>query len=121
MIPAPAKIPPGYGDLKVPAGFSWETSRDVTFQITSPESVVITITSAPDNTRFYKGFYNRLSDLFTVKINIPDYMQHVRVNGIDVPITGDVVNVSLLGAGTGSYRWRCSPSHGWPDRGVAFR
>lgn len=82
-------------DLKVSSGFNWETSRDVTFQITSDHSTVITINSEKGDIQFYRGFFDGLAAPFSVKINIPSYIGLVSVNGIPVTISGNVVQVNL--------------------------
>ena len=85
-------------DLQVPSGFNWETSRDVTFQITSDKSTVISITSEAADIQYYRGFFNGLTGSFTVKLRIPAYVGQVRVNGNPVSISGNVVQVSLSNA-----------------------
>ena len=82
-------------NLQVSSAFNWETSRDVTFSISSEFSSVIAITSETGDIQFYRGFFNRLTDLFQVKLNIPTRITKVRVNGIPLTISGDVVTVSL--------------------------
>lgn len=82
-------------NLQVSSTFNWETSRDVTFLISSEFSSVVTITSEDGDIQFYRGFFNRLTDLFHVKLNIPARFTKVRVNGIPVTISGDVATVSL--------------------------
>jgi len=82
-------------DLKVSSLFNWETSRDVTFQITSDHSMVISITSEAGDIQYYRGFFNGLAAPFSVKINIPTYIGRVSVNGIPVAISGNVVQVNL--------------------------
>lgn len=84
-------------NLKVAAGFSWETSRNIEFNITTGGSCVITIASEDGLTIYHKGFYNLLTTSYQVKASIPAYVQNVLVNGEKVAITGIVVNVALTG------------------------
>jgi len=88
-------------DLKVSAGFSWETSRDIEFLIAAGNSCVISITSEDGTICFHKGFYYLLTDVYSVKINLPAYIQKVLVNGEPVLITGNTVNVTLGGTKAG--------------------
>ena len=102
ILSACKKNDPGTGtsatqmkDLNVSPGFNWETARDVTFQIYSDEATVISITSAAGDITYYRGFFNRISDSFAVKISIPAHITEVHVNGIPVTLSGSVVSVTL--------------------------
>ena len=83
-------------DLKVPSGFNWETSRDVTFQIYSDQSSVISITSVTGDMQYYRGFFNGLDNYLPVRLNIPSYITQLLVNSIPVTISGITVPVYLL-------------------------
>ncbi len=85
-------------NLNIPPGFSWETSRDVTFQISSDHTTVINITSTTGDIQYYRGFYNGIGNSFPVKLTIPAYIGQVMVNGTSVAITGAVVQVNLANA-----------------------
>ena len=82
-------------DLKVPSGFNWETSRDVTFQIYSDQSSVISITSVTGDMQYYRGFFNGLDNYLPVRLNIPSYITQLLVNSIPVTISGITVPVYL--------------------------
>jgi len=84
-------------DLRVPEGFKWTTSRDVVFLVSSDNSIVITITSEDGLTQYHKGFYDHIIDLYQVTVNLPSFIQKVRVNGEMVTLTGNTVTVSLNG------------------------
>ena len=81
--------------LQVSPNFSWETSRDVTFQISSDKSTVISITSEAADVQYYSGYYDGLSSVMPVKLNIPSVVSEVRVNGLPVAISGKMVQVNL--------------------------
>jgi len=83
-------------DLKISSVFDWETSHDITFEIQSDISTEILITSETSEQQFYHGFFNGLTGNFSIKLNIPSNINQVRVNGILVPIAGNVVQVNLL-------------------------
>ena len=82
-------------DMQIAPGFSWETSRDVTFQIYSDHSTVIDISSETADIRYYRGYFNGLTSNFTVKVTIPALVRQVRVNGTRVPLSGSIVPVNL--------------------------
>ena len=82
-------------DLNISSGFNWETSRDITFLISSDKSTLINITSEDGGIQYYHGFFNGLASILPVKINIPTAIRQVRVNGIPVTISADEVPVSL--------------------------
>ena len=82
-------------DLQISRDFTWETTRNVTFQISSVQSAVINITSETGDIQYYRGFFNGLTNPFSVTINIPALISQVRVNGIPVTISGNVVAVDL--------------------------
>ena len=82
-------------DLQISPGFTWETAHDVTFQISSDHSTVITITSEASDVQYYQGFFNGLTGSFAVKLNIPTMVGQVRVNGILVAIAGNEVQVNV--------------------------
>ncbi len=82
-------------DLVVSPNFSWEISREVTFQIHGTQSTVINITSEASDIQYYQGFFNGLGSVFTVALNIPTFVTQVRVNGNLVTISGSVAEVSL--------------------------
>lgn len=84
-------------ELKVAAGFNWETSRTIEFNITANGSGVISITSEDGLVCYHKGFYNLLTPAYQVKVTIPAYVQHVLINGEKVMITGTPMNVALTG------------------------
>jgi LruC domain-containing protein len=81
--------------LVVSPAFSWKTTQDVTFDITSDFATVISILSEDGNTVYHKGFFNRLNARYEISINLPAYIKNVMVNGRMVPITGNTVQVSL--------------------------
>ncbi len=81
--------------LQVSPGFDWETSRDVTFQISSDKSALISITSEAADIQYYSGYFDGLSSPLPIKLNIPCIVCKVRVNGIPVTISGNTVPVDL--------------------------
>jgi len=93
----PGTIPTGnqMQDLKVPATFDWETSRTITFRISSDHSVVLNITSESGEISYFRGYYNGIGDLLEMPVNIPAYVTAVKVNGNLVSLTGSVVSVDL--------------------------
>lgn len=93
--PNPATGPEQMKNLKISSTFSWETSRNVTFQIISDKSAMINITSEAVDIQYYHGFFNGLGGNFSVKISIPAFIKLVKVNGIPVTISSDVVQVDL--------------------------
>jgi len=105
-------------DLKVPAAFSWATSRNIEFLITSSYSGVITITSDDGMILFHQGFNDLLNPPYLANINLPSYIQKVRVNGVQVPLTGNTVNVTLAGPGAGLKSQPESPLYQVPLDGL---
>ena len=93
--PAEPTIPVNMEELVISSGFNWETSREVDFQITSDNSVVINITSDDGKIQYHRGFYSMLPEAYTVSINLPTFVEKVLVNGELVTITGNEVIVSL--------------------------
>ena len=76
--------------------FDWQTSQDIEFNISTPFSSVINITSENGAITYHKGYYNSISPTYDVIVNLPKYIQKVLVNGSMVEITGEVVEVSLF-------------------------
>ncbi len=81
--------------LKVSDDFNWQTSRDVTFNITKSASGVITIASDDGQVIYHKGFYNGLNPTYDAVVSIPGYVSRVRINGKETDINGSVVSVDL--------------------------
>lgn len=92
-IPAPDKQNPD--NLIIPDSFNWKTTKIITVNIESDHSSVIEINSTDNNTRYYKGFYNLLEDVYPVQITIPAYVESIKVNGIDYNLSGSSLNVQL--------------------------
>lgn len=82
-------------ELVISSDFNWETNRDVEFQITADNSIVVSITSEDANVQYHKGFYSQLPDPYIVNLNLPTYIQKVLVNGRLTEITGSSIEVSL--------------------------
>lgn len=82
-------------DLKVPAGFNWETSKAIEFRITSGTSGVIAISSEDGAINYHTGFYNLLTPDYQVMITLPAYVQRLLVNGEVVALTGTTIYVNL--------------------------
>ena len=84
-------------DLQVSPGFSWESSHDVTFQITSDKAAVVSITSEAADIQYYQGFFNGVGGSFPVTVNLPTMVSQVRVNGLSVIISGSMIPVDISG------------------------
>ena len=82
-------------ELVIASDFNWETTRDVAFQITADQSMVITITSEDAKVQYHKGFYSQLPDPYVVNLNMPAYIQKVLVNGRLTETVSNSVSVSL--------------------------
>ncbi len=82
-------------DLIISESFDWNTTQNVAFSISSSESKVISITSNDGTTLYHQGFYNQLEETYMVNVNLPTTVTNVKINGVDVNITGEVVDVNL--------------------------
>jgi hypothetical protein len=82
-------------DMKVPATFAWETSRTVTFRISSNQSAVVNITSENGDISDFRGYHNGIGEWLEMDVNIPAYVTAVKVNGNLAALTGPVVSVDL--------------------------
>jgi len=81
--------------LKVSPGFNWETSRKVDFLITSDQAQSIMITSDDGKEVYHQGLYSMVQEPYSVSLNIPGYLHSVLVNGKNVSVDGNPVQVSL--------------------------
>lgn len=82
-------------NLEAPQSFNWETSQDVEFNITTNYSSVIRITSVDGNTQYHKGYYNRVDPTYSVVLDLPSYIEAVLINGNEVQISSEYVDVDL--------------------------
>ena len=80
-----------FKDMEVDDLFDWKLSRDVQFNIPNALNRVIRITSTSGNLEYFIGFST--VDNFSTVITIPTYVSDVSINGIQVSISGDVVDL----------------------------
>jgi LruC domain-containing protein len=93
--PTESNDPVRMEDMVISPDFSWETNRNVEFQITADHSTVITISSEDGKIQYHRGFYSLLPDAYLVSLSLPAYVQKVLVNNEIVTITDNLVQLSL--------------------------
>lgn len=82
-------------DLIISDDFEWNTTQNVAFSISTAQSKVIHITSINGNVLYHKGFYGQLTETYIVNVNFPTTVTEVKINGVEVSLSGGVVDVNL--------------------------
>ncbi len=91
----PATDPKAITDLSIPAGFDWKMAHPITFHVVGTSGEVVTIETTDGSIQMHKSCIKQGTTSADIRISIPDYIREVRVNGLQVTITGPDVTVNL--------------------------
>jgi len=84
-----------FEDLVIYDDFTWETTRNVSFNITGSNATMVSITSSDGRIIYNKGYFNRLEEYYKTTLHLPAYLNKVKINGNNVEFTGDQVTFNL--------------------------
>lgn len=90
--------------------FDWRTSVNVAFYIKNAAIGVINITSEDQETTFHKGYYNGQTESYYIIVNLPHYMENVKINGELVAISSNVIIHTLSNEGLKSAKLKATAS-----------
>ena len=82
-------------ELEIGSDFDWQTSLNVAFYIKNASIGIITISSEDETVIFHKGYYNGQIDTYHIIVNLPYYMESIRINGELVPIDSNIIVYTL--------------------------
>ena len=104
-LPNPNPTATSMNELIVSADFDWKLSKEVGFTISGEKNGMVIITSEDEKVIYHKGFKHDESKYY-VKIDIPKYVNQVKVNGVLTDIGSKSLNlvvgkdINLINAGT---------------------
>lgn len=76
--------------------FDWKTTKQVTLNIKTTQSMIIEVSSEDVSNIIHKGYLMGGEDAsYTAKINVPTYYQKLRVNGKIVNLDSDIVEIDF--------------------------
>lgn len=84
-----------FEELIISDSFNWETTHNVSFNITSSKAEFIKIQSSDQSITYHKAYFNRAEEYYTTTINLPAYVSEVLINNNEVSITGNQIYVNL--------------------------
>lgn len=95
IVGNPDDPPEDVDEMIISPDFDWQTSLNVAFYIKNAPIGIIDITSEDLAVVFHRGYYNGVTDNYNIIINLPYYMENVKVNGEIVPIVSNVIVYTL--------------------------
>ncbi len=87
-------------EIAISDDFEWNTTRNVTFNVSATSSQVITISSTDQEIRYHRGMHNGLED-YKVTLNIPYTVNTVLVNEQTISLSSNIINCDLEIVNTG--------------------
>lgn len=82
-------------ELNVPDGFNWQMAHTVNFHVSGIPGTVVKITTADATITLHKSTILPGNTPTDIAVSIPYFIQEVKVNGIQVPITGEDIDVTI--------------------------
>ena len=95
IVDDPNALPEDVNEMIIDSDFDWKTSLNIAFYIKNAPIGIINITSEDELIIFHRGYYNAQTENYHIIINLPYYMENVRINGQLVPIQSNVVIYTL--------------------------
>jgi LruC domain-containing protein len=89
-------------NLMISPDFDWETSRNITFNISADYAQVVRIYSENGIVLYHQGLYSILPEPYSISLNLPKTLSRVLINGVLVDITGNFAAVDLSESGAKS-------------------
>ncbi len=75
--------------------FDWETAKNITINVTSADSQIITITSEDGNIRYYRAKHPGQNETFKVCLNVPVGIDELILNNRNMSIASNPVTINL--------------------------
>jgi hypothetical protein len=75
--------------------FTWETARNITFNLTSSEAKNIYIKSKDGETRYYHCQHPGQNETLKIRLNLPVSVEYVQINNMEVAVSSGTVNQNL--------------------------
>ena len=94
--------PEDFHELAISSDFDWRTSLNVAFYITPVENGIIKITSVDGEIVFHKGYYNGSALTYNAIVNLPLYLDSVKINQDIIVIDDNIIQYNLGGLKSGS-------------------
>ncbi len=82
-------------DASFSPGFNWETTRNITLNISSENSQILNITSTDKSIRYYKGILLDKSETYVVKISVPTHVEKLSINSQEFNLDSDNISINL--------------------------
>lgn len=95
IVGNPDDPPENIDEMVISPSFDWRTSLNVAFYIKNAPLGIINITSEDKLTTFHRGYYNGQVENYHIIVNLPYYMENVRVNDELVAIDSNVIIYTL--------------------------
>lgn len=91
IVGNPEDPPDSVDEMIISDDFDWKTSLNVAFYIKNAPIGIINISSEDQFTIFHRGYYNGQIQNYHIIVNLPYYMENVRINGELVAIQSNVI------------------------------
>ena len=82
-------------DANFSSEFKWESTRNITLNISSEDSQIVTITSTDKLIRYYKGMLSDNSQTYVVKISVPTHVEMLNINNQELNLDSDNISITL--------------------------